>query len=80
MAYDVIISKIPATDKARQKVMYLGDSENDNPAFRKADVSIGVKSDERLNPNLDCKYTVGFDRLAGFLKKLHNDNFLFSDL
>jgi phosphoserine phosphatase len=30
--------------------MYLGDSENDNPAFRKADVSIGVRSDERLNP------------------------------
>jgi phosphoserine phosphatase len=36
--------------------MYLGDSENDNPAFRKADVSIGVRSDERLNPILDCKY------------------------
>ena len=80
MAYDAVTSKIPITDRARQKVMYLGDSENDNPAFRKADVSIGVKSDERLNPNLDCKYTVGFDRLAGFLKKLHNDNFLFSDL
>ncbi|MFL6378349.1 MAG: hypothetical protein ACJ72R_12920 [Nitrososphaeraceae archaeon] len=60
--------------------MYLGDSENDNPAFRKADVSIGVKSDERLNPNLECKYTVKFDKLAGFLEKLHNDNFVFSGL
>ena len=30
--------------------MYLGDSENDNPAFEKAGVSIGVRSDERLNP------------------------------
>jgi phosphoserine phosphatase len=60
--------------------MYLGDSENDNPAFRKADVSIGVKSDERLNPNLDCKYTVKFDELTGLLEKLHNDNFVFSGL
>jgi phosphoserine phosphatase len=48
--------------------MYLGDSENDNPAFRKADVSIGVKSDERLNPNLNCNYSMKFDKLAGFFE------------
>src|SRR5919197_6386533 len=78
MAYDAVISKIPITDSAIQKVMYLGDSENDNLAFRKADVSIGVKSDERLNPNLDCKYTMKFDKLAALLEKLQNDNFVFS--
>ena len=27
--------------------------QNDNPAFRKAAVSIGIKSDERLNPKLE---------------------------
>src|SRR5918911_1185664 len=72
IVYDVIISKILKINSAIQKVMYLGDSENDNPAFRKADVSIGVKSDERLNPNLDCNYSMKFDKLAGFLGKLQN--------
>ena len=32
--------------------MYLRDSENDNPAFRPADVSIGVLSNDRLNSTL----------------------------
>ena len=27
------------------KIIYLGDSENDNPVFRKTDISIGVNSD-----------------------------------
>jgi HAD superfamily hydrolase (TIGR01484 family) len=82
IAYDRIISEIPTIieDNTIRHLMYLGDSENDNPAFRKADVSIGVKSDERLNPNLECKYTAKFDKLAGFLEKLHNDNFVFSGL
>jgi hydroxymethylpyrimidine pyrophosphatase-like HAD family hydrolase len=77
MAYNTVLSKVPITDSSTQNVMYIGDSENDNAAFRKADVSIGVKSDERLNPKLDCKYTMKFDKLAYFLEKLHNDNFVF---
>ena len=80
VAYDYVLSEIPVMDNAIQNVMYLGDSENDNPAFRKADVSIGVISDERLSPNLDCQYTVKFVELADFLEKLHNDNFVFSGL
>jgi phosphoglycolate phosphatase-like HAD superfamily hydrolase len=80
MGYDAVISKIPIIDSTIQKVMYLGDSENDNLAFRKADISIGVKSDERLNPTLDCKYTFKFDKLSSFLEKLQNDNFVFSGL
>ncbi|HEY6668630.1 MAG TPA: hypothetical protein VI033_05695 [Candidatus Nitrosopolaris sp.] len=40
--------------KGAQKIMYLGDSENDNPAFVKADVSIGMWSHDRLNPKLLC--------------------------
>ena len=61
------------------KILYLGDSENDNPAFRRVDVSIGVISDDRLNPKLDCEYTVSFDQLSVFLKALLDKDFVFSD-
>jgi phosphoserine phosphatase len=59
--------------------MYLGDSENDNPAFEKAGVSIGVRSDERLNPKLNCKYTINFNNLPAFLNRLYENNFVFSE-
>jgi HAD superfamily hydrolase (TIGR01484 family) len=78
IAYESILSQISHGERNGHGIIYLGDSENDNPAFRKADVSIGVRSDERLNPNLDCRYTVNFDKLASFLEKLRNDNFVFS--
>jgi phosphoglycolate phosphatase-like HAD superfamily hydrolase len=77
MAYDAVVYKIPITESAIQKVMYLGDSENDNAAFRKADIPIGVNSDKGLNPNLDCKHTMKFDKLSDLLEKLQNDNFVF---
>jgi hypothetical protein len=60
--------------------MYLGDSENDNPAFRKSDISIGICSDTRLNPMLDCKYMLDFDQLPLFLMGLMDNDFIFSDL
>jgi hydroxymethylpyrimidine pyrophosphatase-like HAD family hydrolase len=60
-------------------ILYLGDSENDNPAFRKADVSIGVKSDERLNPKLDCQYLINFSQLPKFLINLLKNDFNFSE-
>ena len=53
--------------------MYLGDSENDNAAFRKADISIGVHSDPRLKPKLDCDYIITFDKLSFFMKSLLNN-------
>lgn len=62
-----------------RKILYLGDSENDNPAFRKADVSIGVKSDERLNPKLDCQYSIRFNQLPKFLINLLKNDFNFSE-
>jgi HAD superfamily hydrolase (TIGR01484 family) len=77
-AFDSVL-KILDMDRSKNKVMYLGDSENDNAAFAKADVSIGVHSDRRLHPRLDCQYIVEFDRLALFLKKLSHENFEFSD-
>ena len=62
-----------------QKIMYLGDSDNDNPAFKKADISIGIRSDDRLNPELSCTKVLKFDVLQIFLKRLMERNFLFSD-
>lgn len=59
--------------------MYLGDSENDNPAFKKADISIGINSDTRLKPILKCKYNLKFENLPTFLKNLKNNNFEFSE-
>ena len=67
-------------DKFKNKnILYLGDSENDNPAFRKADLSIGIKSDERLNPKLDCQYLINFNQLPKFLMNLLKNDFNFSE-
>jgi hydroxymethylpyrimidine pyrophosphatase-like HAD family hydrolase len=83
IAYDNISKIINelAIDRVgnNKKMLYLGDSENDNPAFRKADISIGIKSDERLNPKLDCQYTINFNQLPKFLKNLLNNYFIFSE-
>jgi hypothetical protein len=81
-AFQYVTSKISNTqekEKGLQKIMYLGDSDNDNPAFAKADVSIGVRSDDRLNPKLSCTKILKFDMLPIFLKRLMENNFLFSD-
>jgi hypothetical protein len=59
--------------------MYLSDSENDNPAFRKSDISIGIRSDIRLNPILDCKYMLDFNQLPLFLVGLMSHDFIFSE-
>ena len=80
MAFDNIASEISYVEgKGDKIIMYLGDSENDNPAFRRADVSIGVLSDDRLNPKLDCDYTVSFDNLSIFLEELLDNDLVFSD-
>ena len=82
MAFDYVTSQISNTkrkEKGPQKIMYLGDSDNDNPAFTKADVSIGVRSDDRLNPKLSCTKILKFDMLSTFLKRLMENTFLFSD-
>jgi phosphoserine phosphatase len=82
MAFDYVTSKISTIEGKEigpQKIMYLGDSDNDNPAFRKADVSIGIRSDDRLNPKLSCTKFLEFDMLSRFLKRLMENNFRFSD-
>jgi hydroxymethylpyrimidine pyrophosphatase-like HAD family hydrolase len=63
-----------------KKILYLGDSENDNSAFLKADLSINIKSDERIDTKLDSHYTLEFNELSYFLLKLHNENFNFTSM
>jgi HAD superfamily hydrolase (TIGR01484 family) len=59
-------------------VIYMGDSEADNSAFRIADVSVGVKH-RRIMPKLECKYRLEFFELENFLSNLTNSNFEFQD-
>ncbi len=60
------------------KVLYLGDSENDNPAFHKADLSIGIHSDSRIRTKLDSDYIIEFNELRPFLQKLDAEDFVFN--
>jgi HAD superfamily hydrolase (TIGR01484 family) len=78
LAFDSILSHLKGKDGGGN-IMYLGDSENDNPAFRRSDISIGIHSDTRLNPILDCKYMLEFNQLPIFLKGLIDNNLMFSD-
>ena len=78
-AFDFVVSKLFEKSDYHGKIIYLGDSENDNPAFRKSDISIGVNSDDRLNPDLDCTYTIKFENLSTFLRRLVDNGFDFSE-
>lgn len=59
-------------------IMYLGDSEADNPAFQLADVSVGIKH-RRSIPELSCKYWIEFLELDTFLSDLIEANFDFQE-
>lgn len=50
-------------------IMYLGDSEADNPAFELADVSVGVKH-LKVMPELSCQYFIEFFELEAFILRL----------
>ena len=82
IAYDNIYGIVNESHINRlenKNIIYFGDSENDNPAFRKADISIGIKSDERLNPKLDCQYLLNFNQLPKFLLNLLKNDLIFSE-
>jgi hydroxymethylpyrimidine pyrophosphatase-like HAD family hydrolase len=83
MAYDFVTSEIlKLTNEGRDRArgtLYLGDSDNDNPAFERADISIGINSDERLEPKLNSRYNINFDRLYIFLNRLLHNRFVFSE-
>jgi HAD superfamily hydrolase (TIGR01484 family) len=79
IAFDTVLSELGLKSIDRKGTLYLGDSENDNPAFRKARISIGIRSDPRLNPKLDCSYFLDYKQLSSFLMMLRNKDYLFSD-
>jgi HAD superfamily hydrolase (TIGR01484 family) len=79
VAFDTIISELGYISLDNKGTLYLGDSENDNPAFRKAGISIGIRSDTRVNPKLDCSYFLDYERLSHFLMKLRKNDFIFTD-
>jgi HAD superfamily hydrolase (TIGR01484 family) len=79
VAFDTIISELRYISIDNKATLYLGDSENDNPAFRKAGISIGIRSDARINPKLDCSYFLDYERLSHFLMKLRKNDFIFTD-
>ena len=78
LAFDNVLSQLKQGERGGN-VMYLGDSENDNPAFRKSGISIGIRSDLRLNPILDSRYMLDFNQLPIFLKGLIDNNLIFSE-
>jgi len=59
-------------------VLYLGDSEADNPAFRNASISVGVLNGETPSKLLDCDYFVKFEDVPRFLKALIANDLRFS--
>lgn len=83
MAFDLVVSDILNIKNNELSggggILYLGDSENDNPAFRKAAVSVGIISDRRLTPKLDCQYLIEFNNLPNFLKRLEKNEFISSE-
>lgn len=62
----------------RNGVLYLGDSETDNSAFRVSSVSLGVINDETPLCALDCDYLVKFENVPYFFNNLLLNDFLFS--
>lgn len=59
-------------------VIYLGDSETDNPAFRASSVSVGVVHDGTPLDTLECDYLVKFEYIPDFLNSLLTNNLQFS--
>jgi len=82
--FPMTVSKSDAFTKLRKEmgvtgpVIYLGDSEADNPAFELADISIGIKH-RRTVPELLSKYVLEFFELDSFLSKLIEADFDFRD-
>ncbi len=59
-------------------VLYLGDSNTDNSAFKASSVSVGVVHDETPLRTLECDYLVKFESVPDFLYALVANDFLFT--
>jgi len=63
--------------KLKNGVLYLGDSEADNPAFEISDISVGVVHEETCLQKLVCDYVVEFEDVPLFLSRLLANRLLF---
>lgn len=59
-------------------ILYLGDSEIDNSAFKASNVGIGVTHHESPLLALDCDYLVRFELVPDFLHALVANDFMFT--
>lgn len=64
--------------KLKNGILYIGDSEMDNPAFKMSDVSLGVIHEATPVQNLECDHFVRFDEIADFLNALLTNQLVFS--
>jgi len=62
--------------KVKGPIMYIGDSELDNPAFNLADVSIGVLHGETPR-KLSCEFFVKFGDIGAFFQELWRNRLTF---
>lgn len=82
--YPVSVDKGRALKEIQKKlklengILYMGDSEIDNPAFEASDVSIGVINEGSPFYGLVCDYFVKFEEVADFLSMLLANHLLFS--
>lgn len=82
--YPFEVDKGAALQKLRNElhvtgpIMYLGDSEADNPAFELADVSVGVKH-QKVMPQMSCRYLIEFFELEAFILRLLDGDLEFSE-
>jgi phosphoserine phosphatase len=82
--FPIKIDKGEAFEKLKKEmdvqgpIMYLGDSEADDPAFELADISVGVKH-RRIMPKLQCKYRIEFFELENLLTELMDSDFDFKE-
>ncbi|MFH0848797.1 MAG: trehalose-phosphatase [archaeon] len=63
--------------KIEGPIMYMGDSELDEAAFRVADVSIGVLHDESAS-KLSSQFFAKFDHIGRFLVELYRNKLVFN--
>ncbi len=62
----------------KKGILYMGDSKTDNPAFRGANLSVGVIHDETLIQSLESDYLVKFEDVPYFLHTLLMNDLKFS--
>jgi len=62
----------------REGIMYMGDSELDNSAFKEANISLGVVQKDNSSQTLFCDYIVEFSEVGTFLKALLMNRLIFN--